>query len=75
MPNIPVVSAQKLIRILKKKHFILQRIHGSHHILINKDNKTTISVPVHKGRDLGRGITHTILKDAGISPGEFCRLC
>jgi len=68
MPNIPVVSASKLIRVLKKKGFELHRIHGSHHIFIKIDEKITVSVPVHKGHDLGRGITLAILKDSGITP-------
>lgn len=74
MPKIPVVTARKLIRVLKKKGFIHYRTKGSHHIYIRKEDKLTFSVPVHPGHDLGRGITITILKDAGISPDEFLKL-
>lgn len=74
MPKLPVVKAPKLIKVLKKKNFILQRIHGSHHIFVRVEDKLTVSVPVHRGRDLGRGITLAILKDAKISPEEFIRL-
>ncbi len=71
MPNLPIVSANKFIRVLKKKGFILDRIHGSHYIFIREKDKLTISVPVHKGHDLGRGLTRAILKDAQISEAEF----
>lgn len=74
MPKLPVVSAVKLIQVLKKKDFILHRIHGSHHIFVRHTDKLTVSVPVHRGRDLGRGITLAILKDAKISPDEFIKL-
>lgn len=74
MPNIPAIPARKLIKVLKKKGFILQRVHGSHHIFIRVSDKTTLSVPVHKGQDLGRGITLAILKDAQITPQEFQQL-
>lgn len=74
MPNIPVISARKLIKVLKKKNFALHRIHGSHHIFVNLEEKLVVSVPIHKGRDLGRGITLAILKDAHISTEEFLKL-
>lgn len=74
MPNIPVVTAQKLIRVLKKKGFSLHRTAGSHHIFVHMAEKLTVSVPVHKGRDLGRGITQAILRDAHISIEEFKKL-
>lgn len=53
---------------------MLQRVHGSHHIFVRIEDKLTVSVPIHKGRDLGRGITLAILKDAKISPEEFIKL-
>lgn len=74
MPKLPVVKASKLVKVLKKKNFALQRIHGSHHIFVRIEDKLTVSVPLHRGRDLGRGITLSILKDAKISPEEFIKL-
>lgn len=74
MPKLPIVSARKLIRVLKKKGFVLDRIKGSHHVFIRKDDQLSLSVPVHPGHDLGRGITITILKDANISLDEFIKL-
>lgn len=71
MPRIPIVNSEKLIRLLKKKGFVLNRISGSHHILIHKDQHLRVSVPVHKGKTLGRGITLAILKDAGVNPSEL----
>jgi predicted RNA binding protein YcfA (HicA-like mRNA interferase family) len=74
MPNLPIISAQKLIRVLKKKGFILQRIHGSHHIFIEPNKHLMVVVPVHKGKDLGKGITRAILKDADMTIEEFLKL-
>jgi predicted RNA binding protein YcfA (HicA-like mRNA interferase family) len=71
MPKIPVVKAEKLIKILKKNGFIHFRSKGSHQIFVNKEKKISVSVPVHKGRDLGRGLTLAILKDAEISLDKF----
>ena len=74
MPKLPVVKALKLIKVLKKKNFMLQRVHGSHHIFVRIEDKLIVSVPIHQGRDLGRGITMAILKDARIPPDEFIKL-
>ena len=74
MPKIPIVTARKLIKVLKKKHFILHRTEGSHHIFIQSEGQLTVSVPVHAGHDLGRGITLKIIKEANITPEEFLKL-
>lgn len=74
MPKLPIVSGEKLVKILFKKGFLLDRVSGSHHILVQVDKKITVSVPIHKGKTLGKGITHAIIKDADITPEEFLRL-
>lgn len=74
MPKIPNISGDKLVKALKKKGFTLNRITGSHHILIHQDQCLRVSVPVHKGQTLGKGITLAILKDAGITTDEFVEL-
>ena len=73
MPKIPIVSAQKLVKVLKKKGFILDHVSGSHHVFYHSESKLRASVPIHKGRDLGKGITLSILKDAKITREEFLK--
>lgn len=74
MPRVPLLKGTDLIKILKKKGFILNRVRGSHHILVNPGTKTTLSVPVHKGRVLGKGITVAIIKDAGMTLEDFIKM-
>ena len=74
MPKVPIISGEKLIKVLKKKGFILNRVTGSHHILVFQNQHLRVSVPVHKGKTLGKGITLAILKDAGINTDEFLKL-
>ena len=54
---------KELVKLLQSNGWSLDRIHGSHYILI-KGNKT-LSVPVH-GRDLKKGLEIAILKKAGL---------
>lgn len=73
MPKIPIINPRRLIKVLTKKGFVYDRTRGSHQIYVRlKDNKS-VSVPVHKGRDLGRGITLDILKEAEISVEDFLK--
>jgi len=71
MPRVPAVTPRKLIKVLKKNGFVLHRITGGHHIYIHPEKRLSVTVPVHRGRDLGRGITLSILKDAQIPIKEF----
>jgi predicted RNA binding protein YcfA (HicA-like mRNA interferase family) len=71
MPKLPPITARKFIKIIKKKGFLYNRTAGSHHIYINPKTQTTISIPVHSGKTLGKGLLHQLLKDADISPTEL----
>lgn len=50
MPKLPSLTPQKLIKILEKKGFKLDRVKGSHHIYYNPDSRKRVVVPVHKKR-------------------------
>ncbi|HDZ61719.1 MAG TPA: type II toxin-antitoxin system HicA family toxin [Nitrospirae bacterium] len=58
------MSGKQLIKLLKDKGWILDRIEGSHHIMV-KRNKT-LSVPVHGNKDLGKGLLHALMKQGGL---------
>lgn len=70
MPKLPSLSPQKLIKILEKKGFKLDRVKGSHHIYYNPDSRKRVVVPVHK-KDLPKGTLLEILKQAGIPKDEL----
>lgn len=59
-----IVSGRQLIKLLQEKGWHLDRIEGSHHILI-KGNKT-LSVPVHGSKDLGKGLLHVLMRQGGL---------
>lgn len=63
------------MRCLEKAGFVLNRIHGSHHILLHPDRpKLAVSVPVHANQDLPRGTLKGIIEQAGLSAEEFAKL-
>lgn len=71
--RMPSVKPKDLVRIMKKLGWIEQRQEGSHKILINKELKKAIPVPMHS-RDLKKGTLAGILKRAEISNEEFKEL-
>ena len=70
MPKLPTLKPKKIIQILEKKGFILDRIKGSHHIYYHPELKKRVIVPVHK-KDLPKGTLLEILKQAGINKEEI----
>jgi predicted RNA binding protein YcfA (HicA-like mRNA interferase family) len=62
-----------VIQVLEKLGFSRIRQSGSHIIYHHADGRWT-TVPIHKGKDLGKGILRKILKDARLSVNDFERL-
>jgi predicted RNA binding protein YcfA (HicA-like mRNA interferase family) len=58
---------------LEELGFTRIRQSGSHAVYHHADGRWT-TVPMHKDRDLGKGILRKILKDAKISVDEFEQL-
>lgn len=62
MTRMPQVTARDLVRFLRSQGFIEDRQSGS------------VTIPIHTGADIGRGLAVRILKDAGFTVDEFVRL-
>jgi predicted RNA binding protein YcfA (HicA-like mRNA interferase family) len=70
----PQITAQDLVRFLKTQGFIEDRQTGSHLTLWHEARRVSVTIPVHTGCDLGRGLAVRILKDAGFSVEDYLRL-
>jgi len=57
------MKGKDLVKLLKQNGWTLDRVNGSHHIMI-KGSKT-ISVPCHN-KDLGIGLYNALLKQSGL---------
>jgi len=73
MPPLPMLRAAQVIKALEKAGFQAIRQRGSHVRLRHADGRV-VTVPVHVGTDLGRGLLRKILRDADLSPDEFLEL-
>ncbi len=59
------VSSANLLKRLRNASWSVRTIRGSHHILQHPTIGGHISVP-HPKKDLGKGLVHKILKQAGL---------
>ncbi len=73
MPELPPLSAQKVIRVLELKGYRLARTRGSHHLFWNPETRRQVTVPVHSG-DLPIGTRLEVLRQAGIWRDELLEL-
>jgi predicted RNA binding protein YcfA (HicA-like mRNA interferase family) len=74
MARMPQVSARELVRFLKAQGFVEDRQSGAHLTLRHAARRVTVTVPVHSGVDVGRGLAVRILKDAGFGVDDYLRL-
>jgi predicted RNA binding protein YcfA (HicA-like mRNA interferase family) len=74
MSRMPQVTARELVRFLKSQGFVEDRQAGSHLTLRHEAGKVSVTIPVHTGCDIGRGLAVRILKAAGFSVDDYLRL-
>ncbi len=73
MPPLPILTARRIIAALNKAGFVVVRQKGSHIRLRHPDGRV-VTVPDHRGQDIGRGLLRKILRDADLSRDEFVAL-
>ena len=73
MPKLPSITANELIKALEKGGFQTVRQKGSH-VRLKNQNNLTVTVPVHKGKTIGKGLLRKILRDADLTVDEFIKL-
>ena len=73
MPKLPVLRANTVINVLEKVGFQVIRQKGSHLRMQHEDGRV-VTIPVHPGKDIGRGLLIKILHDAELTKEEFILL-
>lgn len=59
------MDSKELIKRLEVEGWVLRGVKGSHHVFSHPKRPGHITVP-HPKRDLGVGLVHKILKQAGL---------
>jgi predicted RNA binding protein YcfA (HicA-like mRNA interferase family) len=69
-PRLPALTGRQVITLLERHGFATVRQSGSHVILRHADGRR-VTVPVHAGRDLGRGLLRQIMRDANLTVDDL----
>ena len=72
--RLPAVTGKDLVRALQKVGWSVSHVRGSHHQLHHLESGRRITVPVHTGKDLKRGLLKGILAEVGLSNMELRNL-
>ncbi len=59
------MTGKDVIAKLKAAGWVLDRVHGSHHIMTKGGR--AVPVPVHGSRDIGAGLLAAIRRQAGVN--------
>lgn len=60
------MKPREMVRLLEKNGYYKKSQNGSSHLkMFNESSKTTVMIPIH-AKELGKGLEHAILKEAGI---------
>ena len=65
------VSGKEAVRALKKLGFLLDRVEGSHHMLIAPGHPHTIAVPIPGSKALRRWTLAGIIRMAQVTRKQF----
>jgi predicted RNA binding protein YcfA (HicA-like mRNA interferase family) len=71
MSNVPAPNGKQVLRALQKLGFRLDRVEGSHHMMVKPEHPFTIPVPVHGSQPLPRGTLASIIRMAGTPKKQF----
>jgi len=70
MNRLRPLRADEVLQALQRAGFMILRQRGSHIRLKHPDGRV-VTVPVHSGHEIGRGLLRKILRDAEFSWEEF----
>ncbi|MCK6480867.1 MAG: type II toxin-antitoxin system HicA family toxin [Planctomycetes bacterium] len=74
MPDLPAVRPREVVAALCRAGFFVHHQRGSHVALRHRtDLARRVTVPMHS-RDLKKGTLRAILRQAGVTTGEFLAL-
>jgi len=74
MSRMPQVAARELVQFFKAQGFAEDRQKGGHLTLWHEGRRASVTIPIHTGCDIGRGLAVRILKDAGFSVDDYLSL-
>jgi len=74
MPKLPRITGGEAVRAFKRAGFEEDRTNGSHTILKKTGHLYHLSIPVHAGKTIGKGLLKAQIEAAGLTVEQFIDL-
>jgi predicted RNA binding protein YcfA (HicA-like mRNA interferase family) len=74
MSRLPQITPRRLLAVLQRSGFVVERIKGSHHFLRHRHKPECRTVIALHAGDIPQGTLRDILKQAGLSREDFLKL-
>jgi len=71
MRGIHNLSPRKVVKAFERAGWTIWGQKGSHVKLTKQENPNILSIPVHKGKPIKKGLLLDQIKRAGLTPQEF----
>ncbi|HOV83159.1 MAG TPA: type II toxin-antitoxin system HicA family toxin [Methanothrix sp.] len=71
MCRLPRASGEKHVAAFKRAGWTVNHIEGSHYIMVKEGCNVHLSIPVHKGKDLGIGLLKKLIEKAGLKNEQY----
>jgi len=71
LPKLRILSGLEVCRILTQHGFVEVRQRGSHIIMQNKMENSTITIPVPKHKEIRAGTLLSIIRQSGLNRSVF----
>jgi len=71
MSRLGSYRGEEVVKAFQRAGWRIARFHGSHVIPEKEGSIATLSVPVHKGKNVKRGTLRDLIKDADLTIEEF----
>jgi predicted RNA binding protein YcfA (HicA-like mRNA interferase family) len=73
MSRLGSYRGEQVVKVFQRAGWSIARVRSSHVILEREGFVATLSVPVHKGKNVKRGTLRDLIKDAELSVEEFLK--
>ncbi len=71
MSRIGSYKGEEVVKAFQRAGWKITRQRSSHVILEKEGHEATLSIPVHKGKNVKRGTLRDLIKDARMSVDEY----
>jgi len=74
MPKLPGLTAREIVKVVEKLGYYKDRQKGNHATFRHRETGHSVTIPIHKGKTLDKGLLHGIIHDLDLTDEEFLKL-